>query len=579
MKSKKLLLIFLSSFVIVGVLACIGLSSSKYVRFDDGMIDTHGDHSNEEVSFMTSTSIAPLHDTVMIDNSAADEDMTSSSTTLLPAETQTTSINQIEDAQHKNDPVNLTPSSHISAIGEHVENNPLTYTPPSNPKLTKTVFGFMPYWNLATYSSVYQWDKLSIVAYFSLTCGDTGEWLYEDSGWNTWNSATMDSIIATAHANGVKVVPVVKNFDRYSIRRLVDYYDECDADPVNCPRELLMKRILDQVNGKNVDGVNVDFEYFASETYPVDDKLRADFVSFMDELADKVHAARPGSHVSVDSIASAAHWYTAYDIAGFGASSIDAIMVMSYDFYTSGSAYATPVSPLYGNQYWYTVSASMIDMVAAAPRSKIIMGVPYYGLEFPVDGNEWPEKNATRVATGATTTYASVVNPIYDAWHNDGSLHWDDGEKMRWYAYRWSDPNYGPDYWEGYYDDPSSLSAKYDFVNAYNLSGIGIWALGYDYGHNELWDTIFNKFSKAEFVVVFKQDISLAQQQAVHAALGTEVISSHPNGRTVLVRPVSRLTIDVIKDYKRRSEVLGAYLPTSQIAYLSENFDNYIQAQ
>ena len=33
---------------------------------------------------------------------------------------------------------------------------------------------------------------------------------------------------------------------------------------------------------------------------------------------------------------------------------------------------------------------------------------------------------------------------------------------------------------ELYYDDATSLGAKYDLVNAYGLRGAGIWALGYE---------------------------------------------------------------------------------------------------
>jgi len=44
-------------------------------------------------------------------------------------------------------------------------------------------------------------------------------------------------------------------------------------------------------------------------------------------------------------------------------------------------------------------------------------------------------------------------------------------------------------------DDPFSLGKKYDIVNRRDLAGIGIWALGYDNGYQELWDLIAQKFT------------------------------------------------------------------------------------
>src|SRR5580704_13652034 len=41
-----------------------------------------------------------------------------------------------------------------------------------------------------------------------------------------------------------------------------------------------------------------------------------------------------------------------------------------------------------------------------------------------------------------------------------------------------------------YYEDVTSIGAKYDLANRSNLRGAGIWALGYDDGHTELWDLI-----------------------------------------------------------------------------------------
>lgn len=431
------------------------------------------------------------------------------------------------------------------------------YTPPTNTNLKKTVLGFAPYWVIDSYSQYFQMDKLSVLAYFSVACFPDGSLVKvcvggqsscgDKSGWEGWNSQIMRNIISEAHANGTKVVMTIKNFDKPSIEQLI-------ANPAAIDR--LADNIIYEMEAKNTDGVNIDFEYIGTASST--NRLR--FAGFVDEIADRVHAARPGSHVSVDILATSGINPLLYDVNALGKTSVDHIMVMSYDFhstsYFSGKM-AGPESPLYGAQYWYNVSRSMNDIAALTRGYKILMGVPYYGLEFPVSGSTWPYKNATVIADGAISTYGNVVDSKYDAWHNSSTIQWDSGEKLTWYRYRWPDPSGGPEYWQGYYDDPNSLGAKYDFVNAKNLGGIGIWALGYDRSRTELWRTIRDKFSMEPFIVTFNEGVSSSRQNQIHSSLGG-IVQRSIGERSFLVKPQNKTSEDLIEDYRGISEVAEA---------------------
>ena len=46
-----------------------------------------------------------------------------------------------------------------------------------------------------------------------------------------------------------------------------------------------------------------------------------------------------------------------------------------------------------------------------------------------------------------------------------------------------------------YWDDPSSLGAKFDLVNRYNLGGVGFFSLDYADSAPELWSTVSTYFS------------------------------------------------------------------------------------
>ncbi|GIT57317.1 MAG: hypothetical protein Ct9H300mP18_07460 [Candidatus Neomarinimicrobiota bacterium] len=52
-----------------------------------------------------------------------------------------------------------------------------------------------------------------------------------------------------------------------------------------------------------------------------------------------------------------------------------------------------------------------------------------------------------------------------------------------------------PQNWfQTWYDDSLSLSKKYDFAISKKLGGVGIWALGYDEGYDELWNALMKKW-------------------------------------------------------------------------------------
>jgi spore germination protein YaaH len=442
------------------------------------------------------------------------------------------------------------------------------YVPPTNPYLNKTVLGFAPYWVLNDYTE-YQMERLSVIAYFSVAVYPDGTFVTtcvngycgDKYGWDGWNSVELADMITKAHEEGVKVVLTIKNFDKASIENLI-------TSPT--AQSNLIVNILSELSAKNADGVNIDYEYIGIAS----PELRAAFASSMNAIADAVHAARPGSHVSTDILGSSAMSQLLYDVTALGQTSLDSIMVMAYDFYSTryyDGKFAAPTSPLYGDQYWYTVSEAMLDIIARAPAGKVIMGVPYYGLEFPVSGTNWGSKNASVVSSGAITTYANVMDPVFDAWHNISTIQWDEGEKMTWYRYRWPDAVMGPEYWQGYYDDARSIRAKYDFVMRNGIGGVGIWALGYDAGRSELWTVLREAFSKEPIVVLFKTGVLDSQQQAIHAALSAEVVSELANGRGVIVRPTTVTSQQLIAQYNARVEVAGAgFLPYRSLSVLDD---------
>ena len=144
------------------------------------------------------------------------------------------------------------------------------------------------------------------------------------------------------------------------------------------------------------------------------------------------------------------------DVASL-ASAVDSFFIMGYEMYQRSAA--SPNAPLPSYQ-------SCIDAyLRQAPATKIILGMPFYGYDWPTQGN-----SARSPATGspAPVTYQQITSAGY-------TRYWDEDASVPWTAYRT-----GGAWHEIYYDDPSSIALKARAANAAHLRGTGAWALGMD---------------------------------------------------------------------------------------------------
>jgi spore germination protein YaaH len=369
-------------------------------------------------------------------------------------------------------------ASAVDPIGALAEGTQLSATGLPN-GLRKEVFGFLPYWMLtdsALASMNYQ--LVSTIAYFSVNANKDGDLVKGTSGspstgWAGWTSSRMTDVINRAHANGVKVVLTVTMmaWDSASANRQAVLLGSSTA------RSRLVNQIVNAVRNRNADGVNLDFEPLASS-------LRDEYVSFVKQLKRGLVNNEVGDFLTVCVMAGAATWATGYDVAGLTASgAADALFVMGYDFHWSGSSRAGGVAPIQ-SPYTIDVAGTMADFLTETSGSKLIWGVPYYGRTWPTSSKAL---NAKTLGGGSKSyTYNGHV-----AQAARYGRRWDDVGKVPWYRY-WD--NAGDHWVQGYYDDVTSLGAKYDLINARGLRGTGMWTLLMDQGRDELWRLLARKF-------------------------------------------------------------------------------------
>ena len=327
----------------------------------------------------------------------------------------------------------------------------VTAPAPAPPELSTAVlkphevFGFAPYWTLAT-SSGFDLTDLTTVAYFGVDAAGDGSLIQSDPGWNGYQSQALADLISRAHAAGDRVVLSVECFDQPSLDRLT-------RDPA--AQAKLADNLIAATAAKAMDGLNIDFEGLGSSD-------RAGMVGLIRYLSSRVRAANQHWQLTVDTYAgSATDSNGFFDVASM-APAVDAFFVMAYDMYQSGVA--SPTAPLQGPG---ASDESAVEAYASVvPASKVILGVPFYGYQWQTSSNG-PRAQAT--SGPVPISYGQLLSaslPIY----------WDAQGQVPWTAYQ-----DGQQQWhEVYFDDPQSVALKAQAADYAHLLGVGIWALGMD---------------------------------------------------------------------------------------------------
>ena len=321
-------------------------------------------------------------------------------------------------------------------------------TPPSlagaAPLRSHEVFGYAPYWTLPQ-AAQYDVKDLTTLAYFSIGVNADGSLDQSGPGWNGYQSQDLVDLVDRAHAAGDRVVLAVNCFSQRSL-------DKLTSDPAAPGR--LSAALIAAVKAKSMDGVNLDFEGLGSHD-------RAGLTALVTQVSAAVHAADPHWQVSVATYASSATDTAGfYDVAAL-APVVDAFFVMAYDM--NDKAVPGPTSPLFGGS---TNDASAVaGYLKVAPASKIILGLPYYGYDWPTTDGKLP---ATATGPESPLSYAAIKAAAHPA-------YWDPTTSTPWTSYKVGDQ------WHVlFYDDPTSLALKAQLADFFHLAGVGIWALGMD---------------------------------------------------------------------------------------------------
>ena len=354
-------------------------------------------------------------------------------------------------------------------------------------RLTHSVFGYHPYWMPEPAAASYRYDLLSHVAYFACEVNPaTGE----PSTVHDWmTTAIVDSV----QAHGGKALLAATCFGAASTRQLLQS---------QAARDTLIERLIGLVGARSADGVNIDFE-----AVPAD--ARDQLSRFFLDLRQRLDAAVPNTLVTAAT--PAVDWSGSWDLPLLG-SVIDLFFVMGYDYSWSASTRAGPVAPIQSGSINVTATVDWY-LAQGVPPGRLILGVPYYGYDWPVSSDVMQAETTGR---GTARVYATVQDMLMQA-----DRQWSDALRNPWFSYQ------SQGWRQVWYDDAQSLAFKYDLVLDRGLAGPGIWALGYDAGHEELWSLLEDRFTLptvvSEIAAITPRSIQVFPQPASRAAGALQV--------------------------------------------------------
>ncbi len=215
-------------------------------------------------------------------------------------------------------------------------------------------------------------------------------------------------------------------------------------------KENLLANLLDTVQRKNFQGVDIDFEYIRPE----------DRIAFADFVADVRNLLSPyGYHVSValapkTSDTQEGLLYEGKDYGLLGEAA-DSVLLMTYEW---GYTYGPPMAVAPVNKVRQVVEYAVTRI---AP-SKIDLGIPNYGYDWTlpfVQGSSRAttvsNQEAVRIAieAGVPIQFDEVAMSPFFQYEKDGQLH------------------------EVWFEDVRSYQAKFSLLPEYGLRGMGYWQI------------------------------------------------------------------------------------------------------
>ncbi len=279
--------------------------------------------------------------------------------------------------------------------------------------------------------------------------------------------------VKKAHSAGLDVWGLVSDFETDGNG---DYYIKTVVNNTKA-RQKMVSNIMKYASLYDLDGINVDFEY-------INVSEGAGYLQFLRELS--IECRKKGIVLSIDNYQPSA-WTEFYDRNQQGRLA-DYVVVMNYDEHTASSNEAGSVSSL---TFTEEGLKNTIDEVGDA--SRVINGMPFYTriwTETPEDESDGNGKLIEDAANGnyVLSTKAVSMDAAKEAYTEAGATPiYNEETGQNYVVYEKGSSTYMI-----WLEDETSIKARLDLMNKYEIAGAGYWKLGLE--SDDIWNIISQYF-------------------------------------------------------------------------------------
>ena len=263
------------------------------------------------------------------------------------------------------------------------------------------------------------------------------------------NVKASKSYVKMAHDKGMQVWGVLDNFQNDDLFVYTQFLNSLEG------RQKVIKKLIEEAQNFDLDGINVDIEGLAEPTDVYD------FIEFVREIC--IACRRAGLYISVNNYVPY-NYNDHYDLEE-QASFADYVIIMGYDEHTVGSQEAGSVASI--GYVEYGIQEALKDV----PAERLINGIPFYTIGWATEGG---------TVSGRTLDMAEAKVFMKD---HDMKKEWNSTAGQN-YAEKES----GSKLYQIWLEDKKSISTKLDLMKENGLAGVAVWRLGLE--TNDVWDVI-----------------------------------------------------------------------------------------
>lgn len=287
------------------------------------------------------------------------------------------------------------------------------------------------------------WKQVTHVAYNTALVRSDGTVDFSKGDLNQ----IADELVARAHINGIPLLLGISGrlspVDGWSLYNSSDFGDAISSPSI---RTAVIKNIVDYVNAKNMDGVDILMTDLSNDNYSIAARNAAAVGPFITALKA---ALKPNALVTATVTTNYLHWeYSSLSDA-------DWIHVRAFE----DGLHVGPEAPLgQPSSFDYFKSAATIWLDKGYPANKLVLGIPAFGLRY-----DQLDEKGNNLDWGSYTyvPYAAILQASSDQ----------EAYQKEYLA------NIGAGI---YYNGTALVMQKAKYINAQDFKGAYLWAGDYD---------------------------------------------------------------------------------------------------